>query len=242
MELEAVLKEIGLSLGEAKVYLALIKLGSSPVSEIKEESNLHRTAIYDFIERLINKGLVGYVIKNNVRYYKASDPIKLLEILKDKERQVNEILPDLTKLSDFNKEDVKVEVYKGKEGIKKIFNDCVRLKQNITAFGVDEERFKKVMGTFMDQYFRQIKEINLKERLITYEGAEFIYDAATTEYRYIPIEYFNPTMTYIYADKVAILIWEPLMVIIIESKELFDSYKKHFEMLWTIAKKNNHKI
>jgi len=241
MELEAVLKEIGLTNGETKVYLALIKLGFSPVNKIKEESNLHRTAIYDFIERLINKGLVTYVIKKNIRYYNAAEPIKLIDFLKEKERKVNEILPVLTKLSNFNKDDVKVEVYEGKEGVKFVFNDVIRNNKELLAFGVDEERFDKLLGTFMEQYLRRLKEAKLNERLITYVGAKFIYKNKTTFYRYIPLEYFNPVTTYIYANKIAILIWEPLMIVMIENRSLYDNYKKHFEMMWVIAKKNKKK-
>ena len=66
MDVKQVLSELGLSEGEIKVYMALLKLGSSPVSALKEETKLHRTTIYDFIEKLLNKGLVNHVIKNNV--------------------------------------------------------------------------------------------------------------------------------------------------------------------------------
>ena len=103
MEIKEVLDKVGLNEGEIKVYLALLKLGSVQVSKIKDETNLHRTTIYDFIEKLINKGLVGYVIKNNVKYYTASHPSKLIDFVKEKEENLKEILPNLIKLSEFKK-------------------------------------------------------------------------------------------------------------------------------------------
>jgi predicted transcriptional regulator len=242
MELTEILQEIGLTNGEAKVYLALTKLGSSPVSKIKEETTLHRTAIYDFIERLISKGLVNYVIKDNVRYYKSTQPIKLLELLKEKEQLVKEIIPGLDKLSKFNKEEVKVEVYHGKEGIKTILNDIIRTKKECLNFGIDDTSFEKILGPFLDNYFIRSKEAKITEKCLTYQGTPHINKQKHMLYRYIPKEFFNPTVTQVYGDKVAIIIWEPLMTILIENKQLANSYRKHFEMLWMLASKTNTKI
>jgi len=72
---------------------------------------------------------------------------------------------------------------------------------------------------------------------LTSEKPKFIYKTKVITYRYIPKEYFNPTSTLVYGDRVALLIWEPLTVIMIKNKELADSYRKQFELLWKIAKK-----
>ena len=51
------LKEIGLSDSEANVYLTLLKLGEATVAEISQSSGLHRTNIYDSLEKLKEKGI-----------------------------------------------------------------------------------------------------------------------------------------------------------------------------------------
>ena len=51
-----------------------------------------------------------------------------------------------------------------------------------------------------------------------------------------PEEYFEPTATGIYKDRVFIVIWEPLTSILIKSKSLADSYRKHFKLLWGMGK------
>ena len=119
---QEILQQAGLSDGESRVYLVLLKLGSSPVNKIKEETKLHRTTIYDFIEKLLNKGLASFVIKNGTRYYKAAHPDKLLDLIKEKEDNIRDILPDLVKLAQIKREEINVEVYKGKEGFKTILN------------------------------------------------------------------------------------------------------------------------
>src|SRR3989338_1279088 len=109
MDIPGVLAELGLSEGEIKVYLALLKLSSVPVSKIKEETQMHRTTIYDFLEKLLNKGLINYVIRNNVKYYTAANPTKLFEFLKEKQDHLQTILPELQKLHQFQQEETKVE-------------------------------------------------------------------------------------------------------------------------------------
>lgn len=239
MEVERILSDLGMSNGEIKVYLALLKLGSVQVSKIKEKTRLHRTTIYDFLEKLLNKGLVNYVVRNNVKHYSATDPRKLLDLIKEKESQINNILPDLMHLSEIKEDEIKVEVYKGVEGIKTILNQILRNGKDYVIFGIDESMFKEKLGHFMDQYFLQQKKIGFKERILTSEKVKYIYEYDTAIYRYLPQESFNPTPTYVWGDNVAILIWEPLSVIKIQHSALADSYAKYFEILWKIAKKKS---
>jgi len=237
MDIKKVLQDSGLSEGETKVYLALLKLGSSRVSKIKEDTELHRTTIYDFLEKLINKGLVNYVVKNNVKFYKATPPNKLLDYIKEKELKIKEVLPQLRKLAEFNPEELKVEVYKGEEGFKTLLNDMIRVRDNMIAFGIDEIRFKKKFPILLENYFKREEEKGMKERLLTSEDAEFIYKKKTANYRFIPKEFFNPTPIMVYGKRVVTIIWEPFTLISIENSELADSYRKHFELLWRVAKK-----
>lgn len=241
MELPAVLQEIGLSQGESDVYLALLKLGEAPVSKIKEETRHHRTVIYDFIEHLITKNLASYVIRKNVRYYRAAEPSKLIEYLKEKQQLVDQALPSLESLSNYHKDEVVVQVFRGKGGLQSALNDVLSVADDeMLGLGVDEEFFENVLGrTWMEQFFRKEKELDLKERLLTFEEAPLTYDTHTTTYRVIPKEYFDPTAIFIYGNKVGIIIWEPLTVIQIECASLANSYRKNFEMLWTIAKPLN---
>ncbi|MBI2581890.1 helix-turn-helix domain-containing protein [Candidatus Woesearchaeota archaeon] len=101
MDLQQGLKTIGLSEGESKIYLALLKIGSSTVAKITKEVKIHRTNVYDFLEKLLIKGLVNYVIKGGVKHFKATHPNKLHDYLKEKENVVSTILPNLTELAKF---------------------------------------------------------------------------------------------------------------------------------------------
>ena len=237
MEISAVLRDVGLSPGEAKVYLALLKLGAVPVHKIKEETGLHRTTIFDFLEKLLKKGLAGFVVKNNVNYYNAAHPDKLLAFVHEKEENVGEVLPRLLEVMKKREEGLNVEVYQGEEGFKTLLNDILRTKKDFVAFGIDENKFKGMFPILMEQYFKKEEKAGIKERLLTSEEAGFVYKKKNISYRYIPGEYFSPTPTLAYGNKTASIIWEPFTIILIESRQLAESYKKHFELLWSIEGK-----
>jgi sugar-specific transcriptional regulator TrmB len=236
MDIHALLEEIGFSEGESKVYLALLKLGTAKVHDITEETTLHRTTIYDFLQKLRDKGLVSHVIQNNVKYFQATHPDKLLDYIKEKEAKAQLVIPELTKLADFDKNAVRVEVFKGKEGLKTVLNEVLRLGEDYVILGVDEDMFQKTFGNFMDWFFEKEKKAGFSERILTVDDVKFTYKSPNIHYRYLPRKSFNPTPTYVYGDNVAILIWEPLTVVKIQHKQLADSYLKYFEILWAGAK------
>lgn len=227
------LEELGLAEGEAQVYLHLWKHRNVKVSEIASHTRLHRTTIYDFLEKLMTKGLASYTIQNNVRHYSPTQPEKLFDFIREKEGIIEAILPHLQQEEKSN--NVHVEVYKGKEGIKTILNDILRTGKDYVIMGIDEALFQKYLGQFMEWFFEKEKQAGFNERILTRDAPELTYESPNVHYKYLPKESFNPTPTYIWGDNVAILIWQPLTVIRIQHKELADSYLKYFEILWKMA-------
>ena len=94
MDLE-ILQDIGLSVTESKVYLALLELGNALAGEITKKSQINRTNVYDALERLIEKGLVTYVISANRKVFEPVNPERLKEILEEKQANFNTLLPEL---------------------------------------------------------------------------------------------------------------------------------------------------
>ncbi len=94
---EKVLTNLGLTLSEARVFLALARNGPSKVTSISEVSGIHRTHLYEVLKSLEARGFVQKQLDNGVYF---TIPIKEVaqflvrdrqqEILK-LEREVNEI-------------------------------------------------------------------------------------------------------------------------------------------------------
>src|SRR3712207_8461596 len=67
------LTQLGLTDGEARVYLSLLKIGLSKVGPIVRDSHVSYSKIYDVLERLGIKGLVSHVIIDDVKHFNAID-------------------------------------------------------------------------------------------------------------------------------------------------------------------------
>jgi hypothetical protein len=105
------------------------------------------------------------------------------------------------------------------------------------SFG-DEGQFESVSETVLEQYLRRLDEKNIKERILTVEGFKFKYSRKKTEIRYLPKTFKFLTITTIYANKVAIAVFDkPHYVLLINSKTLAETYRAMFYGLWAIAKK-----
>jgi hypothetical protein len=136
-----------------------------------------------------------------------------------------------------SQEEISVEVYSGIEGFKSVLNDRIKVGKDLYGFGVDEYLFEKKFPLIIRQFIKREQEKNLQEFLLTKENAKFIYKEKNMHYKYIPEEFFEPTATAIYGDRVIIIIWEPLTTILIKNKGLAESYRRYHKLLWKIAKK-----
>src|SRR3989338_6457142 len=82
------LEKLGLTKGESKVYLSLLKLGTRKVGDVIKDCGVSYSKVYDILERLHQKGLVSSTIIDNVKHYSALEPHRLVEFLEDKEKEV----------------------------------------------------------------------------------------------------------------------------------------------------------
>ncbi len=230
-----VLVQIGLTKNEGKVYLALLELGPSLAGQVSRKTGLHRRNIYDITERLIQKGVIGYIIKNNRKLFQAASPDRLKEILDEKQQSLDEILPKLNSLYEQTKEKQETNFFKGTEGLKTIFQDQLEAKE-ILILGASNSAFE-ILPFYFKWYDIDRKKKKIKVKIIA--NSQFTKPIPLSEIRYLPKKYTNPLAINIWQDKVAIILWKnPPLAIVIKNKEIADSYKKYFELIWKSAKKN----
>src|SRR3989344_337750 len=83
---EQLLEDIGLTKGEIKVYLTLLKLRETTTGKIIEEAQISSGKIYEILDKLIKKGLVSYIIKEHeINLFKGFKGIQtaIFEALED---------------------------------------------------------------------------------------------------------------------------------------------------------------
>ncbi|MEK6879235.1 MAG: helix-turn-helix domain-containing protein [Nanoarchaeota archaeon] len=237
MEIKEKLREAGLTENESKVYEALLRLGPNHAGIISRKTGLHRRVVYDTTEMLIQKGLIGYILKNNKRLFQASDPERILEIIKEKEENINEIMPSMRELFKTTKEKEETNFYKGKNGLKTVFEDQIQTKKEIQIIGASFLAYD-ILQFYFKWFDKRRVQNKIKTRIIFNNFNNKKLRIPLAEIRYLPEKYSSPLAINIYGDKVAIILWskENPFAILIKDKAISKGYKKHFELIWKISK------
>ena len=236
------LEEIGLSRNEAAVYTALLGLGETKTGAIVKKTGMHRVLIYDALDALIEKGLATFVIKENRKYFQATESDKLLDFLKEKQEIVESLLPELNTIREKSKVQQQVVIYSGVKGIKTVFDSMVReMSPGGAYYCFSSAKMRHILGMeYYNDFQRHKKEKGINAFLIYYDEIalqkEFRKDVFGS-IRFHIMTYF-PTDTYIYNDKVLIVIFDanPPFAILIKNKQSAEKYTTLFKALWKKAK------
>ena len=246
-----ILESIGLTKSEVKVYLALLELGSTSAGKIISKSGVASSKIYELLEKLTQKGLCSTVMKAGVNHYTVAPPERIMDYLKEKEKKTQQelktmekLLPALQATHTKVKEKSEIEVYSGLKGIQSVFaiirNTLIRQPYYVfgARTGVNEaqralllrhhkERIQK--GTPLKILFSK----DLQNITKPYENMKL------TEVRYLEKDLLTPTQTMIVKDMAIIILWtDHPMGIVINNKEIAQSYLKYFWYLWKVTSKN----
>jgi len=242
MEIKQALQYSGLAGNEVKVYVALLDLGTALAGEITKKSGVNRTNVYDALDKLIEKGLVSFVIKSNRKYFEATSPDRIIKFLDEKEdelkkkkKMINSIMPEIELKRKLGREPQEATVYKGKKGMKSVAEDILRTKKELLVFGA-EGNFMEIFKHYAAKWHKTRKELGIPVKIIYNEKIR--KKKLKAKFPILKMK-FNATMqetpatTWIYGDKVAIVVWsEQPICTLIRSKDVAKSYKQFFDVLW----------
>jgi hypothetical protein len=168
------------------------------------------------------------------------DPYKHKERWINWKEKVKSGIPDLKKLRIPQEKKVKVEVFEGKEGFRTALNrtieDAKAGNKEILMLNALADILKKIDPIYQAKYYVMKKQEKIHTRYI-FSNRVDVPKSPNAEYKFFSSPTNNLATPSIHGDSVIFwLITEPLIAIIVESKELAESYRNNFEALWKIAK------
>jgi len=243
--MEEVLKKLGLSETETKMYLALLREGEGTAGHIADEAGVNRRLGYDSLRKLEKKGLVSFVAENEKKIYRPMEPRKLrylllsrMEELRSVADEIENLIPRLERYYEEKKEERRIRVLSGKEGIKALFRDELEEGKTIHLIGTpkySEEILKYFLPSFTSERVR--KGILIKG-IFDSDMREEVSKYRLIEARFLPEGWLSPVNISIYGEKIGIIFWlRKPMVIMIEDKDAASSFLRYFKMLWKTAEK-----
>ena len=249
------LEKLGLSEKEAKVYVASLFLGPSPVQEIAKQAGINRPTAYVILEQLEEKGLVSETNEQKRTVYVAEDPeaverwlTKQEQDIKNKKEQLQDILPDLEATHrEEAPEAPQVRFYKGKEGIDSINSYVFRKAEegtsvySLTNYDEVERIYPEVLEKNPGK--RQKKNISSKI-LYSYSKGDIPTNSKLLRETKKIDENIQADIN-LHEDKAALIAYSKnprdLVGILIESPEIVQTLRHLFELAWEAKDKKDSK-
>ncbi len=223
------LKNLGLTEKEAISYLAILELGEAKISQICTKGKLKRTTTYDVTEALCQKGLV----KKSRKKFIATDPRILISQLAEQEAIFLRLAKDIKK----PKKKITVKCFDGIEGATEVVRDSLNYHDyELLSFqsptncnfdlhhltGYPENRIKnniKLKLLSCDERYKKTSQENEQKYL---RQAKYVPNAV------MPLE----CELGIYQDKTTFIIYKEGSSLVIENKEVSDTFKSLFDFCW----------
>ncbi len=239
-----ILKDIGLTQSEIKVYTTLLQLGSTTVGRVLEKSGLQNSVIHRALNSLIEKGIISYILEGKRKTYQATSPENLLNYLEEKKEKLEEIIPELKKRQNISQKE-SATVYKGTRGIREVYRILREIKaKEYLSFGGGKVCEEKMGTLWWESHHTKRIANKLSSRQVFDETVKGFGKGLTkkplSKIRYLPADFAQFQETVIVGDFVAITIFtDNAYSVLIEDKIVAQGYKKYFEVLWKSAKNSS---
>ena len=162
---------------------------------------------------------------------------KLLDYVDEKKEIVSQLIPELKKLEGMKKEEINASIYKGKEGIKTIHSEMLKEGKEVYVLGAKGMIFKE-LPYFIPNFEKERIKKKIKFKLI-YDKKEFkefekdIVKRKRFDGKSLPSGFESKSVVNIFGNKVAIVLWKDYPSgFIIDNKDVADSFRKWFELIY----------
>jgi HTH-type transcriptional regulator, sugar sensing transcriptional regulator len=241
---------LGLTDGEARVYLSLLKLGSSKVGAIVRNSHVSYSKVYDVLERLGSKGLVSHITIGEIKYFNSVEPYRLHDYIQSKEKKlrsqkeiINKIIPDLAHIATKNREgNSSAEIFVGDRGLRTayeiLFKDAAR--GDILRYFYPYDDYHETASPFYSRLYLFQRSKGLEERAISSlkfkQSNHYKEVPKDVNMRFVPFPL--PGTMDLLGHKLLIISWTNIITgILITSKEISEHFRNYFDSIWNIARK-----
>jgi len=245
------LKELGLTNGEVKVYLALFELGETTVGPLSKESGITHAKVYPILSKLIEKGLVSHVIRRGRQHFAANNPESLLDFienksrsLEDKKEEIKRLIPSLLAKKQHKEDAQYSRVYEGFKGLRSLFHELFGTNKEdteICVLGLNELLKEESFISFFRFYHDlRLKNKKIKLKLILNKELKDFFDqtykkagmfAKEDKIKFVDVAF--PSGLFIFKDHVVNIVADKKVTAFdTKSKQNAERYRKFFYSIW----------
>lgn len=250
-QLKSILSDLGLGDLESKFYLASLERGSASIGELAKKTGIDRSTAYFIADELKNKGYLQEDYKKYKKLVFVKDPSYLLTVLKEekekfiiRERELTDLLPQLS--ARYARGDFKpvLRFYNGREGLSEIRNDIFATQCDEILLYTNQKASELVFNEKDHRDFinKRIKRaLRIKVLAVDEPAANKLINddhKELRETRILPKNINFTAETYIYDNKVAMLDYSKEIIgFVVKSSEFASAQRAIFMALWQSIKK-----
>jgi len=245
---ESLLEEIGLTKGETRVYLTLLRTGETTTGKIIDGAQISSGKVYEILEKLLRKGLVSYIIKEKTKYFSASSPKRILDYLHEKEKGLKEKeqkfikeMPSLLSIEKLGKKEYEAKLFKGLKGSQTaIFEalDELDKKAEVLAMGIVSHKKEKYNLLWQRWHKERIKRKTLCRAIFSGDKSNYYRSFEKMNLTKVRVlKGITPSAIDILGKRVLIFTYgDEASCLSIKNPEIAQSFTSFFENLWRVAR------
>ena len=140
-----ILKSLGLTENEVKVYLSILQLGTCSGTQIRKHTRVSNSQVYSALDTLITNGLITYEKRASGKKYTALDPSVIKKIIEKRNKAIEESIPYLKNLQNKNISSTETAIFEGLSGFKNamvnLAEECPK-NETIYIIGFSNQAYK----------------------------------------------------------------------------------------------------
>ncbi len=237
MQINKILEKLGLNNKEALVYEAILELGNGSAQQVAIKADLPKSTAYDILKKLSKKGLVNIYLRGKKKHFSAQGPEVLQDKIKKQAELLDKFLPNIQAVYNVRLVKPKVRFYENKVGVGIVIKEILKEARELWAIGSAEEIFTK-LNDYFPNFAKERAKKKIPIRVILRESSKAderqrLGQQELRQVKIIKTHIEFKSLIWLWNNKLAMItLKEDSMVIVIESKDIADTWRVMFEGLW----------
>ncbi|HLD17754.1 MAG TPA: helix-turn-helix domain-containing protein [Patescibacteria group bacterium] len=235
-----ILKKIGLTENESRVYFASLSLGPSSILKIAHSAGIKRSTVYSIAASLQQQGLMHTKVRGFKKLFVASHPEYLEQILEKRKEIFQKHLPQFLAAYNLEGERNSVKCYEGLTAVKSLYDDSLKHIKSREDYLVitNQAQWLQLDEPYFLSYIKKRAKLPITTRLL-FQDSPVARQHKRWEKNFQEQVKILPLGTSLEIDMVLtpqmLIIHQlipPIMAIVIENKSVIKLQKELFEIIW----------
>lgn len=241
MQITEALQNLGLNEKEARVYVALLKLGRGSAYAVADEAGLKKPTTYVILSELMQKGLALKIPRTKKQLFVAKPPDEFFAEARERLRVAEGVLPQLVAMLEKPEKNFKTLYYEGERGVRDMLgqiNKRMAGKEVLGFYAREPEDLPDSMREFFHQWNEDTKKAGVRMRGITPNDPSLVWYKERIEYfgyrmKFLdPKDYLSDCSIEIGDTFIQIFSLRHMQGVFVENPDIASIMRQIFEMVW----------